>query len=65
MDEGVVPHLQGGKGFICKVVNPITELVMTSREEAALLSIQCVKYLECSIASVAVGSEFWGIYYVS
>ena len=46
MDEGVVLHLQGGKGFIYKVVNPITELVMTSREEDALLSIQCVKYLE-------------------
>ena len=39
MDEEVVAHVQEVKGFSYKVVNPIAELVMIVRDEAALLAI--------------------------
>ena len=44
MDEGVVVHVRGGKGFSCKVGSPITDIVMLSRDEATFLAIQCVAY---------------------
>ena len=43
IDEGVVAHIRGGEIFSWKVRNPITELVVTSHEYAALLTIQVVK----------------------
>ena len=55
MDEGVVAHVQGGEGFACKVGDPIPYLVMESRDEAALLIVQCMLYQECGIVAVAVG----------
>ena len=57
MYEGVAVHVQGGKLFACEFGNTITEKVMTSRYEAALLAVQCVAYVEGVIASVAVGRE--------
>ena len=42
MDEGVFTHVLGGKGFSCEVGYPITEIVMTSCDEAALFAVQCV-----------------------
>ena len=42
MNEGVVAHLRGGKGFSCKVRNPIIELVLTSNDETTLLAFQHV-----------------------
>ena len=39
VDEGVVKHVLEVKVFYCEVGNPITELDMTSRDEAALLSV--------------------------
>ena len=39
MNEGVDVHVQGGKRFACKVGKRITELVMMSHDEAALLEI--------------------------
>ena len=40
MDEGVIAHVQGGKYFPCKVINPIMEIFMAIRNEAALLAVQ-------------------------
>ena len=44
MDEGVSTHVQGGRVFSYDVIYPITELVMTSRDEAALLAVQFLAY---------------------
>ena len=65
MDEWVVAHVQGGKLFACESDDPIIELVMTSRDEAALLVTQGVTYIEFRIASVTVGREVWGFYSVA
>ena len=65
MDNGAIAHTRGGKYFAYEVGNPITELVMTSRDEANLLTIQGVIDGKSCIASVAVGREVWGIYSVA
>ena len=40
MNEEVVVHVLGGKDFAGKVDDPITEIVMTSHYEAALIATQ-------------------------
>ena len=47
------------------VGKPITDLVMTSCDESALLVIQIVAYIECVIATSAVGREVWGVFDVA
>ena len=44
MDGGVDAHVQGGKGFYCKIGNPIMKLVITSCDEATLLAVQFLTY---------------------
>ena len=44
-DEGVVMHMRWGKGFSVQVQDPVMELVVTRRYEAALL---VVKGMACS-----------------
>ena len=61
MDEGVVVHMRGEKLFAFIIGNLITEIVMMSHDEAALLAVQCVAYGEYGVATVAVGREVWGI----
>ena len=39
MDDGVVAHVRGDEGFSWKVSDPITDLGVTSRDEAALILI--------------------------
>ena len=39
---GVVMHVRGGETLNCKVGNPIMELVVTCRDEAALLTVKGV-----------------------
>ena len=40
------------------------EFVVMSRDEAALLAVQCVTYGEGGISEIAVSMEVWGLYYV-
>ena len=54
-------NVRGGKGFACKFGYLITEFVMVSRDEAALLAFQCVAYGEGGIVAIAVGREVWGL----
>ena len=61
MGEGVAAHMQGGEGFYCKVGYPIMYLVMTSRDEAVLLTIQGMAYGKFGIADI----EVWGLYAVA
>ena len=41
VDEGVVAHVRGGKRLYGQVNDPVTEIVVASHEEAALLMVQC------------------------
>ena len=41
-DFGVVTHMRGGGGLYCNVGDPITELVVTRRDEASLFVVQGV-----------------------
>ena len=50
-----------GEGFAGQVRNPFTELVVTCRDKAALLSIEVMAYVESVVAAVKVMGEFWGI----
>ena len=62
VDEGVSAHVWWGEGFACKASDPITELVMASRDEAALLKIQGVTYGKFGVTTITVNWEVWGIY---
>ena len=44
MEEGVLAHIRGGKGFSCEVGDPITDTVMEIRDEDVLITIQCMAY---------------------
>ena len=57
MVEGVVAHVQRGEGFSCEVRYPITELVVTSRDEAARIAIQGMTNVKRFIAAVTVRWE--------
>ena len=54
MDEGVSAHMRGGGFFSWKFSNPITDLVVTIHDEAALIAIQGVtntknlRFMRCS-----------------
>ena len=54
MYEGVTAHVQVGEGFACKVSILITELVVTSCDDAAILEIQGVTNGKLGVAAVAV-----------
>ena len=36
---GVVAHVRGGEGFSCNAGDPITELILKRRDEAALFAV--------------------------
>ena len=42
VDFGVVTHVHGVKGLACKVRDPITEPVVTRRDEASLIAVKGV-----------------------
>ena len=65
MDERLVVHIRGGEGFACEVSNPITELVVTSCDEAALVTTKGMKDRKFSVTEIAVRGEVWGIYAVA
>ena len=44
VDEEVIAHVQQSKGFSVQVGNPVTELVVTSRDKADLFTVQGVGY---------------------
>ena len=55
MNKGVVAHIRWGTGFAYEVGYPITKLVVTSRDKADLLAIQCMAYRECGVVTISVG----------
>ena len=54
--------MQRGGGFACEVSDPITELIVTNRDEAALLAIQGVINEKLGVAAVAVIWEACKLY---
>ena len=52
---GVVAHMRRGDGLSCKVGEPITELIVTRRDEAALFAVQGVADREGHPTAVAMG----------
>ena len=63
--EGLFTHVKGGEGFSCEVSGKIAYLVVMSRDEAALLTIQGVTYGKCGVASITVSWDVWRLYSVS
>ena len=54
---GVVGHVRGGEGPSWKVGDPITEIVVTRRDEAALISVQGVEDCEVRPTSITMGQK--------
>ena len=65
MDEGVVTHVLEGEVFAFEVSKPITELVVKSNDDAALLTIQGVKYGKFGVAAITGSWEICRLYAVA
>ena len=52
--SGVVTHVRGGEGLVSKVGNLITELVVTSCDEASLLAVEGMADVKCRTAFIAM-----------
>ena len=50
----VVAHVHGGEELAHKVKYTITELVVTRRDEASLISVKGVAYVKCCATSIAI-----------
>ena len=44
INEGVVTHMRGGESPARQIRNPVTELIVTRRDEAAPLAVKGVAY---------------------
>ena len=45
-DFGFSAHIRGGEGLSCKVVDPITEIIVTRRDKTALIAVQVMEDYE-------------------
>ena len=59
--DGVIVHMRGGGVFSCQTSDPITELVVTSHDDATLLTIQGKEGRKFGVEAIAVRREVWGI----
>ena len=53
--------MRGSESFAGQVRDPITELVMTHRDEAASFTIEGLTNRKVGVAAIAVMGELWGI----
>ena len=60
-DEGVIVHMRGGEIFSGQVCNPLTDLIVTRRDKAALLTVEGLAYSKGGVAAVTLTGEVWGI----
>ena len=51
----------GGEGFACHVCEPVTELIVTRRDEGDPITFKGVAYSEIGVAAVTVCGKVWGI----
>ena len=61
VNEGFVAYAGGGEGFASQVCYPVTDLVITRREEAALFTVKGVTDGELWLTSVTVRGKVRGI----
>ena len=59
--EAFITHVRGGDRFYSQVRDPVTELVVTRRDKAALLAVKSIADGKRGVASIAVMREVWGI----
>ena len=59
VNEGVVAYVRGGEGPARQIRDPVTEIIMARRDEAAPLAIEGVTNGEFGVAAVAVFGEVW------
>ena len=59
--EGVVAYVRGVECPARQIRDPVTELIVTRRDEATPLAVEGVSYGESDIAAVAVFGEVWVI----
>ena len=59
MDEGVGTHVRWGKLFSGQVRLLVTELVMTSRDEAVIFTVHVLVDGEGGTSKITVGREVW------
>ena len=59
--EGVVLYARRGESFYGQVRDPITELVVTCRDKAALLAVKGMSDGESGVAAFVAMVEVWGI----
>ena len=59
--EGVVAHVRGGEYFAGQVHDPVTDLVMTRRDEAVPFTIEGMANGKFGVASVTVMRDVLGI----
>ena len=54
VDSGVGTHVLGVEGISRKVVNPITEIVVTGHAKASILAADGVADVKCHYISIAM-----------
>ena len=59
VNEGVVTHVRGGEIPARQSRDPVTELIVTRRDEAAPLSVKGMADLEFGVVAVAMFREVW------
>ena len=57
--EGVVTHVRWGESPARQIRDPVTELIVTRRDEATPLAVEGVADGEFGVAAVAMFREFW------
>ena len=54
VDFGFIMHVRGGEGLAFKFGNPIMELVVTCRDQASIIAVKGVSYVEFRAISIAI-----------
>ena len=64
-DEKVVAQISWGEIFAQQVREPVTELIVTRCDKAALLAVKGMVDIEIGVSSIAVMREVLGLYVIS
>ena len=59
--EGVVAYVRGSESHACQIRDPVTELIVTRRDEATPLEVEGVATGKPGVAAVTVFGEVWGL----
>ena len=59
VDEGSVAHMGGSEGFSGEVGDPVTYLVVTRCDKAALLSVKGMQVTEAKPEAIVVAGQVW------